>query len=109
MEAEEDYIVGGEDNEQYATPYGMPAWYTPNLKAGYAISVKLTLCRPVLDNITDQHSGLASGVSSGSKPVPDCRFYLILGIQTDTDLDITVTSVYFRHQTKEMLNILSKF
>ena len=61
----EDYnIVGGEDNEQYATPYGMPAWYTLNLKAGYAISEKLTL-QAGIDNITDQHYRVfASGVSA---------------------------------------------
>ena len=77
----EDYnIVGGEDNEQYATPYGMPAWYTLNLKAGYAISEKLTL-QAGIDNITDQHYRVfASGVSApGRNLYPDCQsFYLIL-------------------------------
>jgi hemoglobin/transferrin/lactoferrin receptor protein len=49
----EDYnIVGGEDNEQYATVDGMPAWYTLNLKASYTIKDWLEVqagCENILD------------------------------------------------------------
>lgn len=49
----EDYnIVGGEDNEQYATPDGMPSWYTLNIKAAYQFNKNIQLqggCENLLD------------------------------------------------------------
>jgi len=38
-----DYYKNGEDNEQYATPDGMPAWFTVNLRASYQVIKYLTM------------------------------------------------------------------
>jgi hemoglobin/transferrin/lactoferrin receptor protein len=66
---EEYNIIGGEDNEQYATPYGMPAWYTLNLKASYSLSDTWTL-QGGIDNITDLHYRVfASGVSAPGRNI----------------------------------------
>lgn len=66
-------IVGGEDNEQYATAAGMPAWYTLNLKAAYRIN-NVVMVQAGCENILDHHYRVfASGVSS-----PGRNLYLTL-------------------------------
>ena len=48
----EDYNLGGEDNFAYATPYGMPSWYTLNARMNYNLSRKITIqlaCENILD------------------------------------------------------------
>lgn len=58
-----DYYPNGEDNEQYATPDGMPAWYTLNFHAGYKVHRLLTVQAGV-DNIFDtQYRTFASGIN----------------------------------------------
>lgn len=49
-----DYLLNSEDNEQYATPTGMPAWYTLNLRVGYQVQ-KHILVQAGIDNILDQN------------------------------------------------------
>ncbi len=70
----EDYnIVGGEDNEQYATADGMPAWYTLNLKASYKATEWLEVMAGC-ENIMDLHYRVfASGISA-----PGRNIYLTL-------------------------------
>ncbi len=70
----EDYnLVGGEDNVQYATAFGMPAWYTLNIKASYSLTDFLTV-QGGIDNITDlQYRVFASGISA-----PGRNIYLTL-------------------------------
>jgi hemoglobin/transferrin/lactoferrin receptor protein len=64
-----DYRLGAEDNEQYATPAGMPSWWTLNLKASYALTKKLTLQAGV-ENITDiQYRVFASGIHAAGRNV----------------------------------------
>ena len=48
----EDYNLIGEDNYSYATPDGMPSWYTLNFRANYNVNNQLSLqlaCENILD------------------------------------------------------------
>jgi len=59
-----DYKLDGEDNQQYATPDGMPAWVTFNLRAAYNVSKNLTI-QAACENLTDQnYRHFASGISA---------------------------------------------
>lgn len=73
----EDYnIVGGEDNEQYATVDGMPSWYTLNLRAGYKLNAWIEI-QAGCENLMDLHYRVfASGISA-----PGRNFYLTLRTQ----------------------------
>jgi hemoglobin/transferrin/lactoferrin receptor protein len=61
----EDYnLVGGEDNESYATEYGTPAWCTLNLRTAYQVNKYLQV-QVALENILDQNYRVfASGISA---------------------------------------------
>lgn len=60
----EDYNAGGEDNLQYATPEGMPGWFTLNLRLQYAINKNLKL-QAACENILDaNYRVFASGISA---------------------------------------------
>ncbi|MBK9541980.1 MAG: TonB-dependent receptor [Bacteroidetes bacterium] len=64
-----DYYLSGEDNEQYATPEGMPAWFTVNLHASYKAWRLLTVQAGV-DNIFDtQYRMFASGINGAGRNV----------------------------------------
>jgi hemoglobin/transferrin/lactoferrin receptor protein len=64
-----DYNPGGEDNQQYATPEGMPSWYTLNLKTSYDLNSKLTFLIGV-DNILDlQYRAFASGINGAGRNI----------------------------------------
>jgi hemoglobin/transferrin/lactoferrin receptor protein len=55
---------GSEDNIQYATEFGTPAWYTLNIRASYAFTRNVTL-QMGLENIQDtNYRTFASGVSA---------------------------------------------
>lgn len=59
-----DYNPDGEDNGQYATPDGMPAWFTINWRGSYAFHKNLTLQAGV-ENIYDRnYRYFASGFSA---------------------------------------------
>jgi hemoglobin/transferrin/lactoferrin receptor protein len=59
-----DYSPSGEDNLAYATPEGMPAWYTLNLRAAYQFNKHIQL-QAALENILDQNYRVfASGISA---------------------------------------------
>ena len=63
------YSSSGEDNLQYATPEGMPSWYTINVRAGYDINKTFTVQAGV-DNIFDlQYRTFASGINSPGRNV----------------------------------------
>jgi hemoglobin/transferrin/lactoferrin receptor protein len=63
----EDYLLNAEDNERYATPDGMPAWNTLNLRAGYQFGQTFNL-QVALENILDQNYRVfASGVSGAGR------------------------------------------
>jgi len=60
----EDFNPNGEDNQRYATPLGMPAWYTLNVRATYFMN-KNTSVQLGVENITDQnYRFFSSGISS---------------------------------------------
>ncbi|MBK6816413.1 MAG: TonB-dependent receptor [Saprospiraceae bacterium] len=59
-----DYLLNGEDNEQYATPDGMPAWLVFNIMSSFQVmpNVKLGLG---LENIFDtQYRVFSSGINA---------------------------------------------
>jgi len=63
------YSPSGEDNLTYATPYGMPSWYTLNLKLSYQFLPFLNL-ELGMENILDEHyRKFASGISSPGRNV----------------------------------------
>lgn len=65
----EDYRLGAEDNEQYATPMGMPAWTTINLRADYILSAKWSV-QLAVQNLADvNYRYFASGVSAPGRNV----------------------------------------
>lgn len=59
-----DYYPNGEDNEQYATPEGMSAWMTANLRLSYQLH-KFVAIQAGIDNILDtQYRTFASGINA---------------------------------------------
>ncbi len=63
----EDYSSSGEDNLQYATADGMPAWYTLNLRASYNVNRYLQI-QLALENILDRNYRVfASGISAAGR------------------------------------------
>lgn len=64
-----DFNLGGEDNQQYAPPEGMPAWYTANLRLSYSVTRNLTL-QTGIDNIFDtQYRVFASGINAPGRNI----------------------------------------
>ena len=64
-----NYYLNGEDNEQYATPEGMPAWFTLNLRASYKVHKLITL-QAGIDNILDtQYRTFASGINAPGRNI----------------------------------------
>lgn len=60
----EDYSPSGEDNQQYATPDGMPSWTTINARIKYNITNKFT-AQVGLENIFDvRYRTFSSGFSA---------------------------------------------
>ncbi len=70
-----DYRLNGEDNEKYATPEGMPAWFTVNFRASYKVYKHVSLQAGV-DNLFDtQYRTFASGINSpGRNLIAALRF-----------------------------------
>ncbi|MCP9767118.1 TonB-dependent receptor [Lacihabitans sp. LS3-19] len=63
----EDYSPSGEDNQQYATPEGMPSWWTLNLRTSFQLQKHLSLqlaCENILDK---NYRNFASGISSAGR------------------------------------------
>lgn len=67
-----DYSLSGEDNLQYATDKGMPAWFTLNFRTSYKIHKHIQLQAGV-DNIVDtQYRTFASGINAPGRNVFVC-------------------------------------
>jgi hemoglobin/transferrin/lactoferrin receptor protein len=59
-----DYSPSGEDNLQYATVNGMPAWFTLNIRLGINITKNFRL-NAACENITDnRYRQFASGINA---------------------------------------------
>jgi hemoglobin/transferrin/lactoferrin receptor protein len=71
------YSLGGEDNQVYATEYGMPSWYTLNLKLSYQVVKSLSI-EVGMENILDEnYRKFASGINSpGRNLIVALRGYL---------------------------------
>lgn len=64
-----DYNPEGEDNAQYATPDGMPAWTTLNIRASLKIGPYLTV-QAAVENLLDvNYRHFASGISAPGRNV----------------------------------------
>ncbi|MFD2245791.1 TonB-dependent receptor [Pontibacter ruber] len=64
-----DYNPNGEDNLQYATPQGMPAWHTFNLRTAYQLTPNLQF-QAAVENIADRYYRVfASGISAPGRNV----------------------------------------
>jgi hemoglobin/transferrin/lactoferrin receptor protein len=62
-----DYNPFGEDNLQYATPEGMPAWQTLNISTTLTVRKQFTM-QVALENVLDQHyRAFASGISGAGR------------------------------------------
>ncbi len=62
-----NYNLTGEDNFQYATPDGMPSWFTLNVKAGFQLQ-KHVLIQAGIENILDRnYRNFASGFSAAGR------------------------------------------
>jgi hemoglobin/transferrin/lactoferrin receptor protein len=64
-----DYSNSGEDNLQYATPYGMPEWYTLNLKTSYKLSESKNYTIQLgVENILDMnYRTFSSGINGAGR------------------------------------------
>jgi hemoglobin/transferrin/lactoferrin receptor protein len=62
-----NYNLGGEDNQQYATPDGMPSWYTLNWRNSFSINKWIQL-QFAIENILDRnYRYFASGFSASGR------------------------------------------
>ena len=60
----EDYNIFGEDNFAQATPYGMPAWFTLNLRTAYQLNSYLNIQLNVENLLDRNYRVFASGISA---------------------------------------------
>lgn len=60
----EDYSPSGEDNQRYATPEGMPSWWTLNLRTEYTVSKQLKVQAAVENLLDKNYRYFASGISA---------------------------------------------
>ena len=65
----DDYLLNGEDNEQYAPIGGMPAWETYNAKASVTIFKHATLFAGVENILDTQYRTFASGMNAAGRNV----------------------------------------
>ena len=65
-----DYSPSGEDNLNYATEIGMPAWFTLNWRLRYTIAEKLQISAGVENILDTQYRTFASGINA-----PGRNFY----------------------------------
>ncbi len=70
-----DYSNSGEDNLQYATVDGMPAWFTMNMKVSYQVQRNLSLMAGVENLFNTQYRTFASGINA-----PGINLYATLKI-----------------------------
>lgn len=68
-----DYSNSGEDNLNYATTEGMPAWYTLNARLGYSLKNSLSLQAGVENILDTEYRVFASGINA-----PGRNFYVAL-------------------------------
>ena len=62
-----NYLLNGEDNEQYAPVGGMPAWETYNAKASVTVFKHATLFAGIENILDTQYRTFASGMNSAGR------------------------------------------
>jgi hemoglobin/transferrin/lactoferrin receptor protein len=62
-----DYNPDGEDNQQYATPEGMPAWFTINWRGSYKFTKKFMLQLGVENMLDRNYRTFGSGFSAAGR------------------------------------------
>lgn len=71
-----DYNLQGEDNQQYATANGTPAWFTLNVRSGYELGDNKIQIQAGIDNILDRnYRYFASGISASGRNFWICVKY----------------------------------
>ena len=64
-----DYLLNGEDNEQYAPANGMPSWRTLNLKGSVSILDGIMLFSGIENILDTQYRTFASGINASGRNV----------------------------------------
>lgn len=64
-----DYYLNGEDNEKYATPMGMPEWFTANIHATLKVHKYITLQAGVQNILDTQYRTFASGINGAGRNI----------------------------------------
>ena len=64
-----EYSGSGEDNLQYATADGMPAWFTLNLKASYQPHKNIAILAGFENMLDTQYRTFASGINSPGRNI----------------------------------------
>jgi hemoglobin/transferrin/lactoferrin receptor protein len=64
-----DYSLSGEDNEQYATPDGMPAWLVVNIRTSYSLKKYLSFQAGVENILDTQYRTFASGINAPGRNI----------------------------------------
>lgn len=64
-----EYNLNGEDNFQYATPEGMPAWFTLNVKASCELNPHVTFMGGIENILDTNYRVFASGVSGAGRNI----------------------------------------
>ena len=65
----EDYNLDGEDNLPFATPEGMPAWTTFNIRGSYQVTQNLSLQLGVENILDENYRVFASNISAPGRNV----------------------------------------
>jgi len=69
------YQLNGEDNEQYATPEGMPAWVTWNSSLTFASKQGLSMQLGVYNLLDTQYRTFASGINAPGRNIQTALRY----------------------------------
>jgi hemoglobin/transferrin/lactoferrin receptor protein len=64
-----DYLLNGEDNEQYAPANGMPSWRTLNLKGSVSILDGIMLFSGIENILDTQYRTFASGINASGRNI----------------------------------------
>lgn len=64
-----EYRLNAEDNEQYATPDGMPSWFTINIKGGYKYNEHFSVFGGIENLLDTEYRVFASGINAPGRNI----------------------------------------
>ena len=64
-----NYLLNGEDNEQYAPAKGMPAWETYNAKASFVVFKNATIFTGIENILDTQYRTFSSGMNAAGRNI----------------------------------------